>query len=403
MRLKIRLAAALAATAIAVTTIPAAAQVAGVPLEMETSDCDRACLEAAVENYLQAMVDGEVSEEIFASQVRFTENGVQLPFGNEGLWATAAAPEGYRLIVPDVVTQQVAALLTVQEVAGSSATGPDLPSQPVGVSLRLRLNSEGKISEVEQIVDRPERPLGPAAEPAPGAWPPTGEAVLALGSPWEGYMEAVPEDERHTRAELVEVASAYFEAVERNTGNDYYPFTDDCLRLENGMITAGPEGSGAQAGCREQLQTTLIGTVTSIRDRRIVAVDRERGIVFAFVFFDHRPINWTWQMGELFKVENGDISRIEAIFIRGAYGICSGWSTYEQCRSEEPIDARLSRGQNHQGRGWSIGYPRPWRFCSKCLYLDRHPVNFSQMPSLCTFPKRARQGDGEKWTHRNLA
>ena len=77
-----------------------------------------------------------------------------------------------------------------------------------------------------------------------------------------------------------------------------------------------------------------------MRDRRVVAVDQERGVVFAFAFFDHRPINWSWQLGELFKVENGLITRIEAIFIRGPYGICSGWSTYEQCRSEEVQDVR---------------------------------------------------------------
>ena len=323
----------------AIAAAPATAQVAGVPLEMEPNTCERACLEAAVETYVQAMVDGDADNAIFAPYVRFTENGVQMPFGNEGLWATASGTEGYRLIVPDVVTGNVAALLTVQETAGSSATGPGLPSDPVGISLRLRVNRDGKISEVEQIVARPDRPLG-GGEAAAGPFGATGASVEALGSPWEGYLEAVPEGERHTRAELVEMANAYFEAVEKNTGNDYYPFTDDCLRLENGFPTAGPEGSGAQAGCTEQLQTTLIGAVTSIRDRRIVAVDIERGVVFAFAFFDHRPINWTWQLGELFKVENGDISRIEAIFIRGPYGVCSGWSTYEQCRSEEIQDVR---------------------------------------------------------------
>ena len=41
-----------------------------------------------------------------------------------------------------------------------------------------------------------------------------------------------------------------------------------------------------------------------------------------------------------FKIEKGEISRIEAIFIRGPYGINSGWSTYEQGRSEEIQDVR---------------------------------------------------------------
>ncbi len=113
------------------------------------------------------------------------------------------------------------------------------------------------------------------------------------------------------------------------------------------MTTVGPPGTiGMARGSRcrdatEQLETSLIGAVTGIRDRRVVAVDRERGIVFAFAFFDHRPINWTWQLGELFKIENDKISRIEAIFIRGPYGACSGWSTYEQRRSEEPQDGAV--------------------------------------------------------------
>ena len=154
------------------------------------------------------------------------------------------------------------------------------------------------------------------------------------------FLQAVPENQRESRADMIATANAYFDAIQRNTGHGYYPFTDDCLRHENGIVTAGPPGSGARAGCAEQLRTTLIGAVTGIRDRRFVAVDRERGIVFSFAFFDHRPINWTWQLGELFKIENNKIRQVEAIFIRGPYGVCSGWSTYEQCRSEKIQDER---------------------------------------------------------------
>ena len=308
----------------------------------EQPDCQRECLESYVDRYLQAMADGTVSDELFARNIRFTENGIEMPFGNEGLWATTSRVGNYKLYVPDVETQQVAFLGTVFEQASSSATGPQREPEPVGLSLRLRIDSDGKISEVEQIAARPERALGDNAEPPAGPFSATGKAVEAMGSPAGDFDETIPEDERHSRAELVEMANHYFEAVERNTGKDYYPFTDDCIRYENGMVTAGPpdEEHPDRLGCRAQLQNTLIGAVTSIRDRRIVAVDRERGIVFAFGFFDHRPINWTWQLGELFKVEKGLISRIEAIFIRGPYGVCSGWSTYEQCRSEEPQDIR---------------------------------------------------------------
>ncbi|MGX7894658.1 hypothetical protein [Tsuneonella sp. HG222] len=334
----------LAAIALAAAAGPAAAQVAGIPLEMEPNTCDRACLEGKVEAYLQAMSDGVVSDDLFARNVRFTENGIELPLGNEGLWATTVSPQGYRLIVADAVTGQVAALVTVKEQATSSATGPARQPEAVGISLRLRIDRQGRISEVEQIAARPERPLGAGAAAPAGPFAATGAAVEALGKPWDGYLRAVPEKDRHTRAELVEMANAYFEAVERNTGKDYYPFTDDCLRIENGMTIVGPPGTTRNGqpvqGCREQLEKSLIGAVTGIRDRRAVAVDVERGLVFAFAFFDHRTINWTWQLGELFKVENGKFRRIEAIFIRGPYGMCSGWSTHEQCRSEEIHDVR---------------------------------------------------------------
>jgi hypothetical protein len=341
MRLSFR---AVLAAAVLTFAATASAQIAGVPAPEQS--CQRACLEGYVDKYLAAMRDGTVDEALFARDVRFTENGIELPLGNEGLWATTSGLGTYKFYVPDTETRQVAFLGTVLETANSSATGPQRAPEAVGIALRLRIDAAGKISEIEQIAARPERPLGPGAGAPSSPFPATGAAVEAMGAPWPGYLQAVPARQRMSRADLVAVGNAYFEAVERNTGKDYYPFTDDCLRYENGIITAGPPGSrpdgafGPVQGCTKQLQTSLIGAVTGVRDRRIVAVDRERGIVFAFAFFDHRPIDWTWQLGELFKIEDNKIRRIEAIFIRGPYGVCSGWSMYAQCRSEEPQDVR---------------------------------------------------------------
>ena len=310
-----------------------------------TQSCQRACLEGFVNRYLQAMADRKVDPALFSPTVRFTENGVEMPFGNEGLWATASGVGKYKFYVPDIETQQVAFLGTMMETASSSASGPARKPEVVGMSLRLRI-TDGKISEVEQIVARPERPLGPAAANAPPpAFPPAGEAVEAMGAPHPIFLETIPEAKRQSRADLIRVGNYYFDAIQRNTGKGYYPFTDDCFRRENGSIVVGPPGTIGMRGqpvqgCKEQLEKSLIGAVTGIRDRRFVAVDRERGIVFAFAFFDHRPINWTWQLGELFKIEGEKIRRIEAIFIRGPYGVNSGWSTYAQTRSEQAQDIR---------------------------------------------------------------
>ena len=88
--------------------------------------------------------------------------------------------------------------------------------------------------------------------------------------------------------------------------------------------------------CKKQFESgQLFNIVSRIRDRRFVAVDRERGIVFAFGFFDHEQINWTWQLAELFRIEKGKIRLIEAVFHRSPYGLNSGWSTYEKGMSEE--------------------------------------------------------------------
>ena len=324
-------------------TASASAQVAGVPLPEQS--CQRACLEGFVNRYLAAMRDNSVDPELFTRDARFTENGIELPLGNEGLWFSTVARGNYSFYVPDIETQQVAFLGTVMEQAASSATGPARPPEPVAIALRLRI-VDGKISEAEQIAARPDRPRGAAAAPSSNPFPATGAAVEAMGSPHPIFLQAVPEDQRHTRAELIAVGNAYFEVLQRNDGKGYYPFTDDCIRFENGIDVLGPRTNPqtgvttARQTCKAQFENNLRGVVTGIRDRRFVAVDRERGIVFAFAFFDHRPINWTWQLGELFKVEKGLIRRIEAVFIRAPYGTDSGWSTYAQGRSEEIQDVR---------------------------------------------------------------
>ncbi|OYW44882.1 MAG: hypothetical protein B7Z33_10775 [Sphingomonadales bacterium 12-68-11] len=332
-----------AALALVVAAFAAAPLLAQAPAQPQP--CQRACLEGYVDKYLQAMADGKVDPALFASTVRFTENGIELPFGNEGLWATASGVGKYKFYVPDTETQQVAFLGTVLEQASSSASGPAREPELVGLALRLRIEG-GKITEVEQIAARPERPLGPAAANASSnPFPATGAAVEAMGAPHTKFLEAIPASRRQSRADLVRIGNYYFDAVERNTGKDYYPFSADCTRYENGVLVVGAPGmlnrNGQPVqGCKQQLENSLIGAVTGIRDRRFVAIDRERGIAFAFAFFDHRNINWTWQLGELFKIEGEEITRVEAIFIRGPYGICTGWSTYEQCRSEQPQDVR---------------------------------------------------------------
>ena len=312
--------------------------------------CDRECLEKYVDRYLDAMMADEPGLDLFTRDCKFTENGVRLPLGGEGLWYGMSGKGTYKFYVPDIETRQVAFIGTVKE-GGESPAGAKAGRATISaIALRLKIDDSGKISEAEQLVIRPDTNLVGGGGNAGGLYPPTGESVEKLGSPHKIFTETIPEGERASREALIETANYYFEGLQRNDhGKGYYPFTDDCHRVENGMPSTNvpvPEGQkrpdpktatmySAHWGCKEQFESGTMGFITRVRDRRFVAVDRERGIAFAFGFFDHDSINWTWQLAELFKIEKGLIRRIEAVFHRAPYGMNSGWSTYEQGMSEE--------------------------------------------------------------------
>ena len=209
----------------------------------------------------------------------------------------------------------------------------------MAIAIRLKIVNK-LITEAEQIVVRPASDTMGLTGKAT-----VGDRVEKMGAPHKIFTDAIPEKERASREELVKTANYYFSGLQKNDhGKGYYPFTDDCHRIENGVAATNvpvPEGKtrpdpktatvySTNWGCKEQFEAGKMGFITRVRDRRFVAVDQERGIAFAFAFFDHDAINWTWQLAELFKIEKGNIRRIEAIFHRSPYGLNSGWSTYEQ-------------------------------------------------------------------------
>ena len=60
--------------------------------------CDRACLEKYVDRYLDAMLAHDPSLTLFARDRKFTENGVRLPLGKEGLWYGMSGKGTYKNI-----------------------------------------------------------------------------------------------------------------------------------------------------------------------------------------------------------------------------------------------------------------------------------------------------------------
>ena len=180
------------------------------------------------------------------------------------------------------------------------------------------------------------------------------------------WTQALPGAERASRAELVRVANLYFSGIELNDGKGQYPIADSCARLENGAVTAGdpatvvgpdvqPPPARPRLGCRAQFETGMFHYVTRIRDRRFVVIDPERGLAFAFGFFDNAAgearnvtlrdgttvvsgpsIPWTWQIAEVFRIEKGLIVAVESVLHAVPYGMGSGWSTWEESMSSLP-------------------------------------------------------------------
>ncbi len=286
------------------------------------SACDRDCLTGIAEQYLDALVAKDPSKlPLAGATVKFTENGQRLKLG-DGFWNSVSGRGTYKLHLPDTAASQVATIITMREA-----------NAPVIMVSRLKVDNR-RISEIETMVSRSEN----------GA-----KGFEALGQPRAAFSRLTPPADRAPRADLVRVANMYFSGMQLNDGKGQYPFADDCDRIENGGRSTNAPGREDEAKpdpktatnysgrwtCREQFESGLLHFVSRIRDRRYVAVDEERGLVLAFVFFDHdagasrtfqtpsgRTVTagpttpWTWQIAELFKVEKGLLHEIEAVLER---------------------------------------------------------------------------------------
>ena len=287
--------------------------------------CDRACLQGYVDRYLGALVAHDPGRLPWALGARFTENGQALQPG-DGLWGTASAPGHYRLYVADPEDGQVGFIGTLLE-----------NGTPVLLALRLKIEDQ-TVSEAETIVAR-----GKFLASLPAAGP----AVEARGQPRPQFLRTVPDKERMTHAELTRIANSYFTGLTANSGRNTAPFAASCERLENGLQTThnpqpGTVGPDMLAlSCDAQQKSGYFAFVTRIRDRRFPVIDRERGLVLAFAFFEHAgriddlhlttgevvpsPVRSpsTLEIAELFQIDRGQIDQIEAVLNGVPYGMTS--------------------------------------------------------------------------------
>jgi hypothetical protein len=326
--------------------VPGLAVVAALALSTaRASDvCGRACLQGLVDRYIAAMVAHDPERLPLAQGVRFTENGEELRLG-DGLWATASAPGHYKLYALDPQDGEAGFYGTVFE-----------NGTPVLMALRLKVDY-GLISEIETIVARPSA-MGSSAFPSPG------KVLEQRGHPRPQFLKDVPPDERMSRADLVRIANSYFTGLAGNTGRNTAPFWPSCNRWENATQTTNNPGFRSTSGfnvvalgCEAQQKSGFFSFVTTIRNRRFPIVDRQRGLVMSFAFFEHRgvlkaihltngmtvpsPVKapLTLEISELFQIHGGKLDQIEAVINTVPYGMKS--AVWDEPHAVEAPDTNI--------------------------------------------------------------
>lgn len=278
-------------------------------------------LGAVAQVYLAALGTNDAASLAVTADVRFTENGQLLELG-KGLWGTATPEPPPRIVglVADADAGEVGVLAVVGE-----------NRREVLLALRLALR-DGQIAEIETLVGRDRQGIF---------------SLEGLADPRPAYTEVLEPSERTSRAVLESIPHRYLDGILAGDG-DMIPVRADCVRVENGVQTVlNPTGEGIREerrddpawalGVAEQVSAGKFHDIEGTRERRVVAVDEERGLVFAIFFFDHAgplvarggvsrfPEPNSMLVAEVFKVRRGTIERIEAFLGVFPYGMRSGW------------------------------------------------------------------------------
>ncbi|MBN1903617.1 MAG: hypothetical protein JW927_00815 [Deltaproteobacteria bacterium] len=311
--------------------------------KINSSVCDRTCLEEFVNKYLEAMIANDPGKAPFSKTARYTENADEMPLSSisMGLWTTAAALTDYKFYISDVDAGQVAFVGLVK------TKGKDMPSL---LSMRLRIENR-EITEAEAIVVDSL----------------TGGVGGAMAVPPIAFSQVLPSEDRVSREELVRISDLYFDSIELSNSR-IVPWHDECYRLENGMWTAGtnlppemathvketpapqftPTGETsiafARGVCSEAIDSGVFALIESITPRRTPVIDVEKGVTWGVYMFNHPGVETitmpdgstqpaayfrgepnSMPMSELFKIKGGKIRDIMAIGVIKKYKSGSGW------------------------------------------------------------------------------
>ncbi len=282
--------------------------------------CGRQCLYGVLDAYLGALKAKSPDRAPWAKGARYTENNVALTPG-DGVWGTITGLGDYDLRFADTKTGEVGFYGVVDESDDASP-----------FALRLKVVN-GRIAEAETVVAR----IQDAGVPF----------LTGKLAPRPEMNDVLPPGQRSSRAKMIAVANGYFDTLQRNDGTLHTAFEDDCNRREDGMQTTNnpnPTYPTMALGCAAQFKLGLYRYDDELRARRYMVVDEARGLVMAAGFIDHsgrlghitltdgttaksvfrRPHSYC--LLETFKIRNGKIQAVEAVFTTVPYHMPPVWA-----------------------------------------------------------------------------
>lgn len=288
------------------------------------AQCDQDCLNDIMQRYLDALAKRAPADAPLAADVVATENE-QLVAPGDGLWGTITGLGSYRHVFADPTAGSVGAFVALKE-------------QGVGALATIRLQvTDRRITQVETIIAR-----GEGTSPF---------LRSEYGPVKPAFQEIVPSAKRLGRSDLIRITDGYFNAIEQSRSSAAR-FHKDCNRTENGIQTTnnpqlgGGNGEASPArGCASQIDAGVFSYITQISPRRYLLVDESRNLVFGVFMFRHegrltevnvpgrgkvemipaakRPFNVV--VGELFRIEDGQIREIEAVMTELPYRTPTHW------------------------------------------------------------------------------
>jgi hypothetical protein len=278
------------------TTWLAVAMLAGIAVtaartaSAQSDACDRECLRGTLTTFLYALLEHDASKVPVAATVRVTEDGIEKPLANVGLFRTVTRLRGYRQDILDERAGMAGATVVVEEVGA-----------PVLLVVRLAVVDQ-KITEVETVATR-SRTDGLIFN------------IDGLSAASEEMNYAPRPEQLASREDAIAAAMHYpagLNAAKTFAAVDA-PFAPNAYRYENGQVMAGPECTFAP-GC-QNIATQSLAIFERLGDvaTRVIGVDERLGIVW---------LRMAWGVGqeggdqltvwESFKVYDGQIHAVEA-------------------------------------------------------------------------------------------